>query len=181
MSFNPDEGATQIQAAGHAGATAATGPGPASEPLGPLPERMHLSLKREWGCVARFWSHFEVVREGQRATFYCRTQADVPHLLPFQHDLPLEAFGALWQAIQASEPAHWAAEYGYGQGLISLGPLSGTLTLEYTLGGQAFSRTVQFLEDEFDDDARLQQLYAYLVEFEKARLEFEAGQQEETA
>lgn len=180
MSFNLDEGATQIQAAGHAGAPAATGPGPASEPRGPLPERMHLSLKREWGCIARFWSHFEIVREGQQATFYCRTQADVPHLLPFQHELSPEDFAALWHALQASEPAHWAAEYGQERGILSTGPLYGTLSLAYTLGSQAFSRTVQFLEDGFDDDAQMQQLYAYLVEFEKARLEFEAGQQEDT-
>jgi len=148
---------------------------------GPVPERMHLSLRREWGCIARFWSHFEVIREGERATFYCRTQAHVPHLLPFQRDLPPAESAALWHALQASEPPHWAAEYGQEQGIFSTGPLYGTLSLEFTLGGETLSRTVQFLEDQFDDDVQMQQLYAYLVRFEEARLEFEAGQQEGTA
>ncbi|MEJ2208223.1 MAG: hypothetical protein P8129_04205 [Anaerolineae bacterium] len=166
MSLNLDERSSQ------------TGATPAE---GPVPERMHLSLQREWGCIARFWSHFEVIREKEQATFYCRTQAHVPHLLPFQHDLPPAKFEALWRALQASEPAHWAAEYGQEQGIFSTGPLCGTLSLAYTLDGQAFSRTVQFLEDHFDDDAQMQQLYAYLVEFEEASLEFEAGQREATA
>jgi hypothetical protein len=151
---------------------------PAEEPL---PERMHLSLKREWGCIARFWSHFEVIQEGEQATFYCRTQAHVPHLLPFQHDLPPAEVEALWHALQTSVPAHWAAEYGQERGILSTGPLYGTLSLAYTLDGQAFSRTVQFLEDHFDDDAQMQKLYVYLVDFERARLQFEAGQQEGTA
>jgi hypothetical protein len=168
MSFYLDERSSQADAA-------------PAERRRALPERMHLSLRREWGCIARFWSHFEVVREGERATFYCRTQAHVRDLPPFQHDLPAAEFEALWQALQASEPAHWAAEYGQERGILSTGPLYGTLSLAYTLGGQAFSQTIQFLEDHFDDDAQMQQLYAYLVEFEEARLEFEAGQREGAA
>jgi len=143
-----------------------------------LPERAHLSLYRSWGCVALFLSHFEVVQEGEQGVFYCRSQAQVPNLRPFQHDLAPAEFTALWQALQASEPAHWAAQYGQGQVLLSLGALSGTLGLEYTLGGETFARTVNFQETEFDGDARMQQLYAYLVEFETSYLELQAGRQE---
>lgn len=146
---------------------------------GPLPERAHLSLYRQWGCIALFLSHFEVVQEGEQAVFYCRSQAQVPHLRPFQHDLSAADFWALWQALQASDPTHWAAEYGQSQEIFSTGALSGTLSLEYTLGGQAFSHTVRFQETEFEGDVRMQQLYADLVEFETRRLDLEAGRQEE--
>lgn len=147
---------------------------------GPLPERAYLSLQRQWGCIALFLSHFEVIYEVEQATFHCHSQAQVQNLAPFRHDLPRTDFAALWQALQASDPAHWAAEYGQGQGLWSTGTLSGALGLDYTLDGQAFSRIIRFLEEEFDGDEQMQRLYAYLVEFEKTRLEFEAVQQKET-
>jgi hypothetical protein len=148
---------------------------------GPLPESARISLNRSWGCIARFLSHFEVIQEGEQATFHCHSQSTVPHLWPFHHPLPLDQFRDLWRAVQESDPGHWAAEYGLAGGPSSTGPLLGTLSILYTLDGQTASHTVNFQETEFDGDARMQKLYAYLVEFETAHLQLEAGKGEEAS